>query len=848
MRRLFICGFGRRARHHVAALAAAGGYEVAGVFDAAPAMRAQAQGAGLAAFSDLEAGLHRTRPDLALVCTPPAVRLSLVEKLAGTAGIEGIVVEKPLATNPEEARAACRACDRHGVRLTVSHQLRFCEEFTALKAAVQAGGLGEIRLMRASCFGKLFDQGSHLVDQLCWLMGAARVMWVDATASDELAALAQLAPLPADFQADTAHPGALWTHALLRFDNGIEATLSCGLLAPVPRGELGPWLQKQVTVLGTQGAAEAHVASHFRAWTAGQPARSLATSTPAYEASLTRLYQAMLAPERDRVEALGRAEDQLQVVEVMTAIVESQRRQRPLAVAEVRTAAAVAAVAQQPYGPVVSVIVPMEDHRGLGLQAVASWTAQQRCVPEAFELIVLTDVTTAGLEDSIRALLRPQDRLVRYDGNNEMDQYHHGAGIACGEILLFTEPHCIAEPEAVGELIEHFRTRAIDAACGRSEPICDNAIAVAEKEMFEEGFVEWSRPGAWQKVILRAFAIRRRLYFEVGGYQHRYNRFSEWLLAATLHQRGHVLAYLPAVGVAHLYGGDYPLFDRFIQEFTDGECKLRVDSNDSEFCHQYFGTPPEWTEARSLNPRLVHVGLRNLLGLLVRPQRTSASLSGYAATWLQLLRALPLAMLGSRLLVWRWRSRIWYAKLRFLLAVWSASRRARAFQDYYSGTTSLCRVRYALASGAGERSEPAAGAGGSMASIANDRLFGFHPPERHDGAWFRWSNGLAGVRLMLLPGRQRVELSLLAVRAVNPSRHVAFFLDGRLLTDIAADPSGCQVSIGIEVEDPAGADSWLMMHVRPWRIPRRIDPRELGLPVRAVTVRRDGHEPAAHRP
>jgi hypothetical protein len=88
-----------------------------------------------------------------------------------------------------------------------------------------------------------------------------------------------------------------------------------------------------------------------------------------------------------------------------------------------------------------------------------------------------------------------------------------------------------------------------------------------------------------------------------------------------------------------------------------------------------------------------------------------------------------------------------------------------------------------------------------------------------------------------------VELSLLAVRTVDPVRHAAFFLNGRLLTDVAADASGCRLSIGIEPRHLDGSQAWLMMCVRPWRLPRRIDPRELGLAVLAIAVRSDGGAP-----
>jgi predicted dehydrogenase len=839
---MFICGYGKRAQAHVTAARSTDAVNVAGAFDPAPVARSKAQRAGLPVFAELEEGLRMTRPELGVVCAPPHVRLELIEYLAGVPSMRAILAEKPLALSLEEARAMYDVCERNNVALVVGHQLRYCREFAALGKAVESGRLGQVVSLRAVCYGKLFDQGSHMVDLIRWAAGGARVEWVDATACDDLSLLGRLKPLSPDFRRDEMHPGAHWTNAVMRLDNGVEAVLSCGVLDRVAEPELGPWLQKRLTVVGVDGVAHAHVASHFSEVTRNGTPVYERTSVGEYESSLAALYGAIQADWGNGWDTLPGKDDNLHTLEVMIAMLESGRRHAPVRVAEVAdlTHRAISPVSPMCQGPIVSVILPMKDHRGLSQKAVASWTSAQRCAGSDFELIVITERSTFDLEPQVTPLLRAQDRLVRYDTSNELEQYHHGATLGRGDILLFTEPHVVAEPETIAELLKFFRTEKADGACGRTSPICSNAMAAAESSMYEEGFVEWSKPGAWQKAIIRAFAMRRQVYFDVGGFDYRYDRFAEWLLAATLHRNGYLLAYAPGVTVGHLYGDNFPLFDRFIKEFTDGECEFRLRSDDPEFCLQYFGAPQEWAEARSLNAAVTRLCLRNLLGLLLWPRKAARNLRGYVSIVLQILRTLPVALLGGRLLLLRWHSRIIRAKLRFWLAFGNKEQRDRGFADYYSHTTSLCRVRYALAAGASRQPSSAAQwKVSTLADMPEGELTGFYPCETFEGKRFHWSSSLSAVRLRIKPGYYCVRLQMLGVRKIDPNREAAFFINSRLVKDVRLDNFGREISLEIGPQHFGSDNStWLVIFARPWRIAQRegSDARLLGLPICEIAI------------
>ena len=87
-----------------------------------------------------------------------------------------------------------------------------------------------------------------------------------------------------------------------------------------------------------------------------------------------------------------------------------------------------------------SIIIPLDFHRSRALDCIRGWVETQRMLAEDFELICLLPSDDPDrLGDLIRPLLRPHDRLERCEGHHDMDLCAHGAAIARGTCLFFTE-------------------------------------------------------------------------------------------------------------------------------------------------------------------------------------------------------------------------------------------------------------------------------------------------------------------------------------------------------------------------------------------------------------------------
>jgi len=111
-----------------------------------------------------------------------------------------ILLEKPLARNTKEGKEIVSMTSKHGVKLMIGHDMRFCTEFQNLKAKIENGEIGEIQLAYATNIssgpflhrteadapkpvpewwwnkkltggGALIDQGSHMINLTRWCFG-----------------------------------------------------------------------------------------------------------------------------------------------------------------------------------------------------------------------------------------------------------------------------------------------------------------------------------------------------------------------------------------------------------------------------------------------------------------------------------------------------------------------------------------------------------------------------------------------------------------------------------------------------------------------------------------------------
>lgn len=203
-----VVGYGLGGRvFHVPVLRAAG-IEVSHVVTRDPGRAAEAREAvpGVEVVTSLEALLAEPgRPDLVVLTTPSGLHaeqaLQVVE-----AGVP-VVVDKPLATSAETARALLSSAERAGVPLTVYQNRRWDDEQRTLRAVLDSGELGRVhrferrwerwRPVPRSRWketdpvggGLVLDLGSHLVDAALQLFGPVASVYAEirslSTAADD---------------------------------------------------------------------------------------------------------------------------------------------------------------------------------------------------------------------------------------------------------------------------------------------------------------------------------------------------------------------------------------------------------------------------------------------------------------------------------------------------------------------------------------------------------------------------------------------------------------------------------------------------------------------------------------
>lgn len=96
----------------------------------------------------------KTRPDIAVLCTPPSTHFDLA-KLALNAGVH-VLCEKPLCTNSADANALVELAQSRALTLRTSAKYRFDAGVRAAKTLLQSGEAGALRNLKIA-FGAPFD-------------------------------------------------------------------------------------------------------------------------------------------------------------------------------------------------------------------------------------------------------------------------------------------------------------------------------------------------------------------------------------------------------------------------------------------------------------------------------------------------------------------------------------------------------------------------------------------------------------------------------------------------------------------------------------------------------------------
>ncbi len=193
-------------------------------------------------FTDAEAMLAATRPDLFCFITQPDTSRLVFSELAAKYGVSAIALEKPMAVSLGEASAIARVCREHGIRGVVSHQQKYLTSLQRVKGLVHSGAIGEITLITASCQATLTNLGTHFVDYVMWINNFSPVEWV-------------VGHVHGKELLTNNHPSPNYVMGQLGFANGVRAMVEFGLLSASHMSPAHYWVDNRLTVYGTRGYA-----------------------------------------------------------------------------------------------------------------------------------------------------------------------------------------------------------------------------------------------------------------------------------------------------------------------------------------------------------------------------------------------------------------------------------------------------------------------------------------------------------------------------------------------------------------------------------------------------------------
>jgi predicted dehydrogenase len=190
--RLGLVGFGVGGRYfHAPFIQAAHDVELAGVVTRSPQRRQDlaAEYPGVPVYDSIEQ-LLAAGVDAVTITTPPETRRELV-LTAIAAGVH-VIADKPFAPTAEGGRELDEAAHEAGVILNVFHNRRWDADIRTLAAVLRRGDLGQLTRVESRfdlddpatldagpAGGLLRDLGSHLVDQILWLLGPVRRIYAD---------------------------------------------------------------------------------------------------------------------------------------------------------------------------------------------------------------------------------------------------------------------------------------------------------------------------------------------------------------------------------------------------------------------------------------------------------------------------------------------------------------------------------------------------------------------------------------------------------------------------------------------------------------------------------------------
>jgi predicted dehydrogenase len=159
--------------------------EIAAVFDLGTETREEFVGCwgDVPCFDDYQSMLSEVEPDIVCIATRQTMHADQIEQ-AVSAGVKGILSDKPLATSLAEADRIFNVLRKADVPLAFGLDRRWWPPYRYLQALIEDGAIGEPVGATAYSLPNLVNHGCHWFDALMLLLGDPEPVWVSGLVDD----------------------------------------------------------------------------------------------------------------------------------------------------------------------------------------------------------------------------------------------------------------------------------------------------------------------------------------------------------------------------------------------------------------------------------------------------------------------------------------------------------------------------------------------------------------------------------------------------------------------------------------------------------------------------------------
>ena len=477
-----------------------------------------------------------------------------------------------------------------------------------------------------------------------------------------------------------------------------------------------------------------------------------------------------------------------------------------------------------PSGPLFSIIIPLEYHRGQWERCWKGWNAQTvaRSLYEII-LVVPPDFQHLNLLSELSS-----DRIELSDHSHDVGLCTAGAAKAQGKYLIFTEAHCWPEPDVLEQCLQAFLNNPNWAGFScQSVPITHNRLSKAEADMYVADIEYAMHVHPWRRILDQCFVTTREAYEACSGFRPELGHYAEWVLAAGYFQHDYELGYFPEARFHHHYTGILDELKVFTLDFVVGE--IRYFSELPSQSETPLEPPAEWMCHGNFDRDTARSIFAMTVKSLWPPGR---SYRHFPRSLGNLARWIVPAIFGDWVARASAEAHVAWARgtLLFANAIGSDNQLGASFKAYIAAL--IESERLAIISEVRRKSH---GKTPQDVATSPDVLApgntGFYSLERFGPDRFRWSDTAAAMLVSMPAGERQIRIDCIPVRDLtSPICDLRFYLDGASIPPGRLRTEKHRVSIDLNLATPKIVTlGWTCL---PLVAPA--DSRRLGLAIRHI--------------